>query len=210
MTDSLPYSQAAENNREPILAVLRRLLADVESVLEIGSGTGQHAVAFSAALPHLFWQPTEHPAALPMLKPRCEASSHDNLGAPLPLDILDWPETFAWPQALYTANTLHIVGTDTVRALFDTCAVRGQPGTRLLVYGPFNYQGRYTSESNAQFDVWLKQRDPASGIRDFEWVDTLAEQAGYALLDDVAMPANNRLLCWEKRLRDADGRQQGL
>ena len=199
MTDTLPFSQAAKNNTAPILAQLRRLLADIESVLEIGAGTGQHAVAFSAALPHVFWQPTEHPAALPMLRPRCAAAAQDNLGAPLALDILDWPLDADWPQALYTANTLHIVGTDTVRALFDACAARLAGGHRLLVYGPFNYGGCYTSASNERFDIWLKQRDPASGIRDFEWVDGLARRAGYALREDIAMPANNRLLCWEKR-----------
>ena len=199
MNDSLPFSQAAENNREPILAQLRRLLADAQRVLEIGAGTGQHAVAFSAALTHLRWQPSEHPAALDRLQPRCALAGPDNLDPPVALDMLEWPGHRAWPDALYTANTLHIVGVDTVRALFAACAAYGRVHSRLLVYGPFNYDGRYTSQSNADFDLWLQARDPLSGIRDFEWVNELAEQAGYALLEDIAMPANNRLLCWEKR-----------
>jgi len=196
--DSLPFSQAAENNRGPILAELRRLLADARSVLEIGAGTGQHAVAFSAALPWLHWQPSEHPAALHMLRPRCEAARQDNLGAPVTLDLLAWPVDQPWPDALYTANTLHIVAASTVETLLRTCGERGHLGSRLIVYGPFNYDGDYTSDSNAEFDAFLRRRDPASGIRDFEWVDGLADAAGYALVEDIAMPANNRLLCWEK------------
>ena len=194
----LPYSQAAENNREPILGELRRLLAGARSVLEIGAGTGQHAVAFSTALPWLQWQPSEHPSALAVLRPRCDAAAQDNLAAPLALDIRRWPQDLPWPDALYTANTLHIVDEATVAALFAACARHGRAASRLLVYGPFNYGGDYTSPSNAAFDAWLKSRDPGSGIRDFEWVDGLARSAGYHLLEDIAMPANNRLLCWKK------------
>lgn len=197
--DGLPYSQAAENNREPILAQLQRLLASAASALEIGAGTGQHAVAFAAALPQLRWQPTETPEALATLRLRCAAADLPNLAAPLALDISEYPWSIDWPDALYTANTLHIVGREIVEALFAACGEQATKDSRLLVYGPFNYGGKYTSDSNARFDDWLHERDRASGIRDFEWVDGLARGAGYALVEDISMPANNRLVCWERR-----------
>ncbi|WOJ92421.1 DUF938 domain-containing protein [Congregibacter variabilis] len=195
----LPFSQAAENNREPILDQLQRLLVDAGSVLEIGAGTGQHACAFAAAMPHLQWQPSEHPMSLDTLRPRCELAGLDNLLSPITLDICQttWPSP--WPDAVYTANTLHIVSKELVQALFNVCAAQATSNSQLIVYGPFNYGGQYTSESNANFDIWLKDRDTDSGIRDFEWVDSLAANAGYALQEDIAMPANNRLVLWQKR-----------
>lgn len=194
----LPYSQAAENNRAPILAQLQRRLADARSVLEIGAGTGQHAVAFAGALPALCWQPTEHPAALATLAPRCAAAGLANLAEPRGLDMRRGPWPAPWPDAIYTANTLHIVAKELVEALFAGCGKHARVGSQLLVYGPFNYGGKFTSPSNAQFEEWLQARDPASGIRDQEWVTSLAVAAGYALEEDLAMPANNRLLCWRK------------
>lgn len=197
--DGLPFSQPAENNSGPILGQLQRLLEQARSVVELGAGTGQHAVAFARALPHLHWQPTEHPRSMATLLPRCEAAALANLAPPVALDITARPWSCEWPDALYTANTLHIVAEGVVEALFAECAVAAIGASRLIVYGPFNYGGNYTSESNAQFDDWLHARDPQSGIRDFEWVNELAEAAGYSLLEDIAMPANNRLLCWEQR-----------
>ena len=195
----LPFSQAAENNRGPILDQLRLILKDARTVLEIGAGTGQHASFFAAHMPWLSWQPSEYPAAVELLLPRCRQADLGNLAKPLALDICTgpWPED--WPDALYTANTLHIVATDAVESLFDTCAERAAANSQLLVYGPFNYADRYTSESNARFDEWLKARDARSGIRDIEWVDGLASAAGYTLEQDIAMPANNRLLQWRRR-----------
>lgn len=199
----LPFSQAAENNRTAILAELQRRLADARSVLEIGAGTGQHAVYFAAALPGLRWQPTEHPAALATLKPRCAAARLanflPNLAEPQALDMQRGPWPAPWPDAIYTANTLHIVAKHMVESLFKGCGKHASEGSQLLVYGPFNYAGRFTSPSNAQFEEWLKARDAASGIRDQEWVNALAADAGYVLEEDLAMPANNRLLCWRKK-----------
>lgn len=194
----LPFSQAAENNRTPILQQLQPLLANARSVLELGAGTGQHASAFAAALPHLRWQPSEHPASMDILRPRCEHAQLGNLLPPVALDMHQCPWPKPWPDAVYTANTLHIVSTELVQILFERCAAQGTAGSLLIVYGPFNYGGQYSAESNARFDLWLKDRDPDSGIRDFEWVDLLARNAGYALQEDVAMPANNRLLIWRK------------
>jgi hypothetical protein len=192
--DGLPFSQAAANNREPILGELRRLLADAQEVLEVGAGTGQHALHFAAQLPQLRWLPTEHPAALAVLRMRCNPPPLANLAEPAALDILVQP----WPAAdtVYTANTLHIVSKGSVEAFFEGCAA--SPAQRLIVYGPFSYGGRFTSESNERFDAWLRERDGASGIRDFETVDGLARAGGFSLMEDIAMPANNRLLCWER------------
>jgi hypothetical protein len=194
--DGLPFSQAAANNRGPILGELRRLLSTSHSVLEIGSGTGQHALHFAAAMPELKWQPTEHPDALALLRCRCHGGVLEGLAEPRPLDINHRPWDVGEADTIYTANTLHIVGRSSVEAFFIGAAASS--ATQLLVYGPFNYDGRYTSESNERFDAWLRERDAGSGIRDFEWVSDLAAAGGYTLHEDIAMPANNRLLCWRR------------
>ena len=192
----LPSSAACERNREPILGVLRRWLADRRSVLEIGSGTGQHAVHFAAALPQLAWHCTDLPQNHPGIRAWREHAALPNLHGPETLDVRSGP----WPtrrfDAVFSANTLHIMGWDAVQALF-----RGLPKVLaedglLLVYGPFNYGGRFTSESNARFDAMLRQDDPDRGIRDFEAVDALARAAGLVLAEDAALPANNRCLVW--------------
>ncbi len=191
--DALPYSQACENNKRPILSVLRRHLGRVRSLLEIGAGTGQHAEFLAGHFPGLLWQASDTAASLPLLRPRIERAG---LPEPVALDIdaADWGcGSF---DAIFSANVLHIVGPPSVENLFRGLGPHLNPDGLLLVYGPFRYRNAYTSESNAQFDRWLKQRDPVSGIRDFEWVDALAQQAGLSLVEDSAMPANNQLLVW--------------
>lgn len=195
--DRLPFSQACENNKAYILEVLREAFADRHKVLEIGSGTGQHACHFAAAMPWLQWQPTDQPHYLPALHPRCAEYDGDNLLPEVALDVRagEWPVVI--PDAVFTANSLHIMAFSAVQALFR--ALANSPDQALLaVYGPFNYNGQYTSASNARFDQWLAQQDPASAIRDFEAVDELAGTAGFTLQRDVEMPANNRLLLWRK------------
>jgi len=196
-TASRPYSDACERNREPILEVLRRHFADRRHVLEIGSGTGQHAVHFAAALPHLVWQTSELEPNLAGIRLWLEESSLPNLPAPLALDV-----TGAWPDgrfdAVFTANTLHIMSWPDVRTLFVALPKVLTADAMLAVYGPFNYNGRFTSPSNASFDEWLKQRSPHSGIRDFAAVDELARSIGFALAEDRPMPANNRTLVWRR------------
>jgi hypothetical protein len=194
--DGLPYSRAAANNREPILRELRVMLADARSVLEVGAGTGQHALYFAERLPHLRWQGSEHPVAINRLRPRYAAATLSNLDPPLALDIRERPWPVRWPDAVYSANTLHIVALPVVEDFFAACGEQATAGSQVIVYGPFNYGGQYSSPSNAEFDQWLKDRDPRSGIRDQEWVDGLAQAAGFTLQQDIAMPANNRLLCW--------------
>ena len=191
-----PHSPACERNREPILAVLREHFATRRQVLEIGSGTGQHAVFFAAAMPWLQWQASDRAEYLPGIRAWLDDARLPNTPAPLELDVLA-----AWPaldvDAVFSANTLHIMGWDGVQALFEGVGkLLADSGDTLIVYGPFNYGGAYTSDSNRQFDAWLKVRDPSSGIRDFEAVDALAEAVGLRLLADIEMPANNRCLVW--------------
>ena len=195
----LPFSQACENNKGPILEVLREQLSGRARVLEIASGTGQHATWFAAHLPHLQWWPTELDQNLPVLQPRCAAYSGDNLLSPSALDVSQRPWSISdIPSAIYTANSLHIMPWASVEELFAELGQRAHPETLLVVYGPFNYGGQYTSASNASFDQWLAQQGAGSAIRDFESVDALAVAAGFILRSDFDMPANNRLLVWQK------------
>ncbi len=197
MSDDKPRSEACERNREPILAVLRRHFADRRCVLEIGSGTGQHAVHFAAALPELTWQTSDREANLPGIRRWIAEAGLANLPPPLALDVSGrWPE--ARFDALFTANTLHIMAWEHVRALFAALPSVLAADAVLAVYGPFNYDGAFTSPSNAAFDAWLKQRSPESGIREFAAVDALARSSGFALVEDCPMPANNRTLIWRR------------
>ncbi|NLB59326.1 MAG: DUF938 domain-containing protein, partial [Gammaproteobacteria bacterium] len=188
---------ACDRNRDPILAVLREQFADRSQVLEIGSGTGQHAVYFAEAMPWLRSQTSDVEENLPGIRAWLDDARLPSTPAPLALDVLEpWPPVEA--GAVFTANTLHIMGWAGVEAFFRGVGqvLSGVAGGTLVVYGPFNYGGAYTSDSNREFDGWLKARDPQSGIRDFEAVDALAGAAGLRLVDDVAMPANNRCLVW--------------
>ena len=182
--------------------MLRRQFADRRRVLEVGSGTGQHAVHFAAALPHLVWQTSDRPEWLPGIRLWLAEAALSNTPAPLQLDVTGpWPETRF--DAIFTANTLHIMGWAEVEAFFATLPGSLTEDARLTIYGPFNYGGEFTSDSNRAFDQWLKDRDPASGIRDFEAVDALARGVGLCLVEDNAMPANNRCLVWRRSVRHA-------
>lgn len=195
----LPFSAAAERNKEPILSVLGPALAGCRSVLEIGSGTGQHAEHFARRLPHLTWQPTDRAGCLDGLRARVARSGLGNLLPPLELDVAQqaWPVTA--PDAVFTANTLHILSWPEVEALFAGLGRILGPGTLLAVYGPFRYAGAHTAPSNEAFDRDLRQRDAASGVRDYEAVAALAAARGLEPGADHAMPANNRLLVWRRR-----------
>lgn len=179
-----PYSEACERNREPILAVLKRVFAGSRKVLEIGSGTGQHAAYFSAALPQLRWQASDVAEHLAGIR---------KWGVePIELDVdQPWPPVDA--DAVFSANTAHIMSWPQVERMFAGAAA--MPSCELLcLYGPFSYGGKHTSESNARFDAMLRARDPASGIREFEAICALAARCGLRLDEDHALPANNRLL----------------
>lgn len=193
-----PYAESCEQNRDPILAVLREVFADRKQVLEIASGTGQHAVYFGQALPHLSWQTSELPENHPGIHAWLEEARLPNVHPPLVIDVNEdaWP--IATVDAVFNANTVHIVAWPKVERMFAGIGRVLAPGGCLCLYGPFNYGGTFTSESNARFDVWLKGRDPDSGVRDFEAINALAEAQGMVLLQDIAMPANNRTLVWRR------------
>jgi hypothetical protein len=256
MASDKPFSPASERNRDPILGVLRVHFARCKHVLEIGSGTGQHAVHFAAAMPWLVWQCSDRAEYLPGIRAWLDEAGLPNTPAPIELDVASerWPLPGAslplplagegWgegaldpgeeeqdqdqerphpafgrllPQAgeansragegmrrlegrrfdaLFSANTLHIMGWPEVEAFFAGLGTVLAEQAIVVVYGPFNYGGDYTSDSNREFDGWLKARDPQSGIRDFEAVDALARGTGLCLSADIAMPANNRCLVW--------------
>ena len=196
-----PFSQACENNKEAILAVLKRYFSDVDSVLEIGSGTGQHAVYFGEHLPHLTWQPADQQSYIQGIQSWLDWKPLTNVLPPVELDVnLPWPIDSV--DAIFSANTVHIMSWPEVEKMFQSIASVLNPRGVFCLYGPFNYRGRYTSESNANFDQCLKQRSPLSGIRDFESIDSLAGRAGLALVSDETMPANNRCLVWQKQFDD--------
>lgn len=193
-----PYAESCDQNREPILAVIRPLFADCASVLEIGSGTGQHAVYFAAQMPQLVWQSSDRPENHDGIRQWIEEAALPNTRLPLTLDVTQeaWPELNV--DAVFSANTVHIIPWPAVEKLVDGVGGLLPKDGLFTLYGPFNYGGRYTSESNARFDGWLKERDPQSGIRNFEALDALAVQANMILRNDYEMPANNRILCWQK------------
>ncbi|QTQ38760.1 DUF938 domain-containing protein [Aromatoleum petrolei] len=193
-----PHAPATERNREPILAALRRHFSDRHHVLEIGSGTGQHAVHFAAALPHLIWQSSDRPEYLSGIRLWLHEARLPNTPAPIALDVNAPPALPPRHDAVFTANTLHIMSWPEVERLFALLPSLMTPGALLCCYGPFNYGGRFTSASNAQFDAALKLDDPRRGIRDIEAVDALARDAGFVLVEDIEMPANNRCITWRR------------
>jgi SAM-dependent methyltransferase len=194
----MPFSEACERNKGPILEVLCSVLADRSHVLEIGSGTGQHAVHFAAHLEHLTWHPTERLSALPELTARIQAEGGRNLRQPMVLDVRQsvWPLRSA--DAVFTANTLHIMSWPDVTAMFHGIGATLTPGGVVCVYGPFRYAGRYTSPSNLEFDRLLQERDPDSGIREIHDLTALASGFGLRLDADHDLPAHNRLLVFMK------------
>jgi cyclopropane fatty-acyl-phospholipid synthase-like methyltransferase len=194
-----PFAPACERNRDPILSVLRAHFADRTRVLEVGSGTGQHAVHFAAALPHVVWQASDVSENLPGIRMWLDEANLPNTPAPIELDVA----SAAWPKgpydALFSANTLHIMSWPEVEQFFAHLAGLATPDAKLAIYGPFNDHGKFTSASNAAFDKSLKARAPHMGIRDRDAVDALARKAGFALIDDCEMPANNRTLIWQRQ-----------
>jgi len=193
----LPFSQACENNKAPILQHLRELFTSVSTVLEIGSGTGQHAAHFSENLPHLNWQPSDQVQYLKAVRLWREYSGRSNFLEPVELDVRkeEWPESF---DAVYSANTAHIMSWETAQTMLRVVAEKLPVNGVFVLYGPFNYKGEFTSASNANFDEYLKSVDPLQGIRDFEAVNEIITSGGMALIGDFPMPANNRLLAWKK------------
>jgi cyclopropane fatty-acyl-phospholipid synthase-like methyltransferase len=193
-----PYSEACENNQAPILAILRETFSDVHSVLEIGSGTGQHAVYFARHLPHVTWQTSDLSMHHPGIRAWLDEAALPNVLAPIALDVSAHPWPVEAVDGIFTANTLHIISWPEVGQLFRGAGLALRAGGVMCIYGPFNYGGEFTSASNARFDDWLKARDAASGVRDFEAVCALATQHGLHLNADHTMPVNNRILVFRK------------
>ncbi len=195
--DQKPFSQACEENKQAILDVIAPLFSSTRDLLEIGSGTGQHAVFFAAMMPHLIWQTSDQAEHLDGIRRWLDDAPSPNLPPPLELDVLqDWPGgTF---DGIFSANTAHIMSGPAVTAMFARVGRILEPDGTFALYGPFNYDGRYTSQSNADFDLWLKRRDPDSGIKAFEAVDALARENGLSFEADHPMPVNNRTLVWRR------------
>jgi SAM-dependent methyltransferase len=191
------FSEASERNREPILGVLQRVFGDRRRVLEIGSGTGQHAAYFAPRLPHLTWQPSDVSENLPGIGLWREEAQAPGLLEPLEIDV-DRPFPSVEADAVFSANTCHIMSWAQVERMFAGIGrLLPQHGV-LALYGPFNYGGQPTSASNAAFDASLRRRDPQSGLRDAEAIIALAARQGMTLEEDNAMPANNRLLVFRR------------
>lgn len=195
---SKPFSESCVQNREPILAVISSILSESGKLLEIGSGTGQHAVYFAPELPHIDWYTSDQAMYLPGISMWLEEADLRNIHGPIELDVSlsTWPDIRA--DAVFSANTVHIMHWPDVVAMLSGAGRCLVEGGDLILYGPFNYDSRYTSESNARFDALLRSRDPQSGIRDFEALNELAERNGMSLENDFSMPANNRILHWKK------------
>jgi cyclopropane fatty-acyl-phospholipid synthase-like methyltransferase len=196
-----PFSESCVENRAPISAVLGPRLASQRSLLEIGSGTGQHAVYFAADLPHLRWQTSDRVENHGGIRAWLDEAGLPNVAPPLALDVLSDP----WPagpyDAAFSANTAHIMSEAAVAAMFEGMGRVLSPDAPFLLYGPFNYDGRFTSPSNRDFDAWLRHRDPQMGVRDVAWLRELAGAAGLVLDEDVEMPVNNRCLVWRRQAR---------
>jgi cyclopropane fatty-acyl-phospholipid synthase-like methyltransferase len=193
----LPFAEACERNREPILAALLPRMPGRGIVLEIGSGTGQHVVFFAPQFSRVSWQPSDRPEHLPGLAARIRAEGGANVLHAIELDVRGvWPDrNYA---AVYSANTAHIMGWPEVCDMVAGIGWRLEPGGTFFLYGPFNEGGKATAESNAEFDRHLRERDPAMGLRDVEALDALARRHRMRLSEQVAMPANNQLLVFRR------------
>lgn len=199
-SSSRQWAPATERNREPILDVLKRVLPVRGTVLEIASGTGQHAIHFAAALPDLVWQPTDtEAAARASIAAWAADAALPNLRAPLALDVCVEPWPLAAADAIVCINMIHIAPWAAACALFDGAARVLPDGGVLYLYGPYRRGGAHTAESNAQFDAQLRSRDPAWGVRDLETVAELGRAADLALDEIVEMPANNLSVVFRKR-----------
>jgi len=192
------YSQAAENNRTPIADVMGKHLPPNASVLEIGSGAGQHALHLSHSFPGITWLPSEREAVVPILRANLALYGSKNIQEPRVLDLADFGWSGEPVDAVYAANVMHIVSEPLGERLVQLAADALKSSGLLMLYGPYKYNGQFRTESNAAFDQWLKARDPASGVRDFEAVIATAQCSGLTLTKDYAMPANNQMLIFER------------
>jgi len=200
MTIDLPYSAACERNQQPILQVITPYLQKAETVLEVGSGTAQHAVFFAKNHPELVWQTADQEHYLAGINAQLKAANLKNILLPIELNVnsSDWNTAKQTFDVIFTANTLHIMSEQEVQAFFKGLPTVSDSQTKLIIYGPFKYKNQFTSESNQDFDQSLRSRGVGSCIKDFEEIERLANQHGFELLLDQTMPANNQCLILEK------------
>lgn len=193
-----PYAESCDRNRDPILAVIEPLLVGKTAVLEIGSGTGQHAIYFAERMPYLTWYASDRGQNHDGIRAWLSEAGLPNVVGPIELDV----RQTTWPNpgidAIYSANTAHIMHWEDVEAFFGGVGRLLVSGGILLLYGPFSFGGEHVNESNARFDERLKEKDPLMGVRDFDDLNRLADAAGLEFAQGYAMPANNRILLWRK------------
>lgn len=195
----LPCSEASIRNSGPIDDVLEEILSPGDVVWEIGSGTGQHAVYFAERFPEVLWQPTDLPVNLDIIAARSLQYRVPNVRDGLPFNLFDDDPPVDHADIVYAANVIHIAPWEATKRLFDQASRVLAPGGTVFLYGPFRYADRELEPSNERFDKWLKERDSRSGIRVFEKVDAIAREAGFELVEDRGMPANNRSIWWRRR-----------
>ncbi|MFK7995081.1 MAG: DUF938 domain-containing protein [Granulosicoccus sp.] len=193
-----PFAPAAERNKQAILSALQKVLRADDTVLEIGSGTGQHACHIAAAMPQLTWQPSDLEDNLAVIRQWVSESGCNNILPPVPIDLNESDQPAYKASVCFSANTLHIVRWTLVDNLFKLSAASLSHGGKLCVYGPFSFGGQHISDSNQQFDRQLRNSDPDSGIRDIEDLQQLALEYGFSDADVFTMPANNHLLVWTR------------
>ncbi len=198
MQSNKPFYKACEENKAVILECIQPILKQKKTVLEIASGTGQHAVHFAKAMPGIIWQCSDRQENTHGIDQWLCEENLSNTPQAIILDVSDDPWPLIQCDTVFSANAVHIMSLENVEIMFKKVTSLLPKNGDLLLYGPFNYNGSYTSGSNAQFDIWLYKQNPESGIRDFETLDGFATQGGMTLMDDIAMPVNNRILHWRK------------
>ena len=197
--DARRYAPAAERNRGPILEVLRRLVPHGARVLEVASGTGQHAAFFAAGLPATRWQPSEgDPCALASIAAWAESEGASNVSEPVVVNAAspDWPVGAF--DVVYCSNLVHIAPWSCTLGLLRGAQRHLPPGGLLVLYGPFRVDGRHTSESNVAFDRGLRAQDPRWGVRDLREIEEKAAERDLSFREKVAMPANNLVVVFER------------
>ncbi|MDG0996763.1 MAG: DUF938 domain-containing protein [Gammaproteobacteria bacterium] len=192
-----PFAAAADENKEAIAALLLTELKDNRDLLEIGSGTGQHAVYFSKLMPHLTWHCSDQSHQIAGIQLWLESAGLKNTAAVFVLDVSqDWPQQSY--DAAYAANIAHIMHWSQIEDLFLGLSTVLKQGACFYLYGPFSFDGQFSSQSNHDFDHFLRQQDPDSGLRDKNNLDELALKNGLIAATSWALPANNHILSWKK------------
>ena len=191
------FSLAAERNKQPMVDQLSKWLRGHETILEVGSASGQHGLFFSQQMPHIHWQCSDRSDYLPELADNIKTANLSNVPEPIKLDVMNYDWSLCQYNVVFTANTLHIMTAAEVDYFLSQVHLALRPQGKLLVYGPFNYQNDYTSVSNREFDVMLRERNVGSCIKSFEVINEQLGNSQFALIDDISMPANNRMIAWQ-------------